>query len=161
MSAPRPDTHRGIEIISEAIKTGSLPSNTEVRWSGPHITVTIDTQDYYRPDYKEMRLMSELFATSFWGGKTRRLQCIHRGKPRRKIPAKDRMEYRTGLANGTILLRYVAEHECREFRGSASSGSVAGGENPVWVCCGCGRQLTITESRKLGLLPPLVKGRKP
>jgi hypothetical protein len=161
MTTPKADINGAIATISEAIKSGSLPSNTEVRWSGPHITVTIDTQDYYRPDFKEMRLMSELFATSFSGGETRRMQCIHRGKPRRKIPAKDRMEYRAGLAHGTILLRYVAEHECREFRGSASSGSAAGGENPEWNCRGCGRRLTITESRRLGLLPPLVKGRKP
>ena len=161
MSIPKPDTFRAMAILSEAIKSGSLPSNTSVHWDGPHITVTIDTQDYYRPDFKEMRLMSELFATSFWGGKTRRMQCIHKGKPRRKIPAKDRMEYRAGLANGNIMLRFVAEHECREYRGFTTGSSVAGGENPGWTCSGCGRQLTITESRKLGLLPPLVKGRKP
>lgn len=156
MTIPKPDTHRAIEIISDVIKSGSLPSNTEVRWSGPHITVTIDTQDYYRPDFKEMRLMSELFATCFWGGEPRRMHCIHKGKPSRKIPAKDRMEYRAGLSNGTILLRYVAEHECQGFRGSAGTG-----DQPSWECRGCGRRLTVIESRKRGLLPPLVKGRKP
>lgn len=156
MSIPAPDTFSGIGILSSAIKSGSLPSNADVRWSANYITVTIDTQDYYRPDFKEMRLMSELFATSFPGGETRRLQCISKPKARYKIPAKDRMEYRAPLANGHIMLRFVAEHECQGFRGTAGPG-----DKPEWTCRGCGRRLTITECRKLGLLPPLVKGRKP
>jgi hypothetical protein len=161
MTSPRQNTTSAVEFISQAVKAGSLPSNTGVRWSGPHITVTIDTRDFYHPDYREGRLMAELFATTFPGGKTRRLQCISKPRPRWKVKAKDRMEYRASLGNGNIVLRYVAEHECQDYRGSASSGSIAGGENPVWVCCGCGRQLNVTECRKLGLIPPLVRGRKP
>lgn len=157
MSDPKADPHSAIEFISQAIKSGSLPSSTDVHWSSAsYITVTIDTHNYYRPDFREVRLMAELFATTFVGGETRRLQCIHRGKPSRKIPAKDRMEYRAPLTHGTILLRYVSEHECRSFRGSAAAG-----EQPTWECRGCGGRLTITECRKLGLLPALVKGRKP
>lgn len=153
---PKLDTYAALELISQAVKAGSLPSNTDVHWNANFVTVTIDTWDYYRPDFNEIRLMSELFATSFWGGETRRLQCIHKGDKRRKIPAKDRMEYRAPLANGNIMLRFVAEHECSDFRGNLNRG-----ETPAWTCRGCGRQLTITESRKRGLLPPLVKGRKP
>ncbi|KUM34556.1 hypothetical protein [Arthrobacter sp. EpRS71] len=156
MSSPRPSTYDAMQIITKAVESGSLQSGTDVRWSGAHITVSIETLNYYHPEFRDIRLMAELFAVSFPDGQTRRLYCVGKPNKRYKVPAKDRIEYRARLANGTIILNYVAEHECREYRGVASNS-----EQPIWECSGCRRQLTITECRKLGFLPPLVKGRRP
>ena len=155
MNTLKPTTYEAMQIITKAVESGSLLRGADVRWSGAHISVSIETLNYYHPEFRDIRLMAELFAVSFPGGHVRRLYCTGKPNKRYKIPAKDRIEYRAPLGNGTIILNYVAEHECREFRGTASKT-----EQQVWECAGCRRQLTITECRKLGFMPPLIRRKK-
>ena len=68
-------------------------------------------------------------------------------------PATDTVTLRGFIGNVTIVLGYLVAHEHGFYVGDTKSGK------PRWRCGSCRELITITESRKLGLLPPLNRNK--
>lgn len=79
-------------------------------------------------------------------------QHINRQKMRHQ-PASDMTFISGKIGNVSIVLNYLVAHKHGSFTGEVHNGK------PRWRCGSCRDLLTITESRALGLLPPLVRKR--
>jgi hypothetical protein len=67
-------------------------------------------------------------------------------------PLADRAEYRVSIEGVLVVLAYYVTHEHERYAGHIGTDG-----KPEWRCTGCRKRITVTESRRLGLLPPLVR----
>lgn len=91
----------------------------------------------------------------FPGGEHQVIRGRASGGQRRR-PFFDSGEYSVKVLSVSIEFSYPTVHAHKGYYGQAGTGGT-----PEWRCSGCRQRITTTEARKLGLLPPLVKGRKP
>ena len=140
---------RAVWVIALAIETGKLPDYTTVELHGRTVTVTLP-RDYYRRSFTQEQVWVDWVKSRFPGGNERRGGLFKKASKARKVVASDRAEYHARLGTDALLvLRYVVPHEHRNYHGAIVDGK------PKWACTGCGQAITITESRSLGLLPPI------
>jgi hypothetical protein len=87
----------------------------------------------------------------FPGGNHRVIGGRASGGQRRR-PFFDSGEYRVRVLNVAVEFAYPTAHTHSGYYGQAGKEG-----KPEWRCIGCRQRITITEARKLGLLPPLVR----
>lgn len=73
----------------------------------------------------------------------------------------DRWTYTVRAGRLWVTVYYSLPHECVSWRANSDDRRMTGwtpNDVPIWRCCGCGKPLSITRARELGLSPELVKG---
>jgi hypothetical protein len=139
---------QALRTLAGAIDAGQLPDDTTLRLSGRVVEVDLPNT-FYRRSFEDHERWAEQVRMMFPGGTNRRMGTQHRGDKRRRILASDRADYRVKIGNHVlIVVEYVIPHEHQSYRGELNNGK------PKWICIGCRQPITITEARRLGLLPP-------
>jgi hypothetical protein len=138
---------QALRTLAGAIDAGQLPEHTRLELAGKTVSVWLP-QDFYLRSFDEHEQWAERVRAMFPDGRNNRLHINHRGDKRRRILASDRAEYRAWPGEFVLMLHYVVPHEHQGYRGEVVNG------NPKWICTGCRQPITITEARRLGLLPP-------
>lgn len=138
---------QALRTLAGAIDAGQLPPDTTLELHGRTVTVTLP-QTFYRRSFADEEQWAERVRMMFPGGSNRRLFMNHAGHKSRRILASDRAEYRAVVGETLVWLRFVIPHEHVDYRGEVINGK------PKWRCAGCRQLVTITEARRLGLMPP-------
>lgn len=137
-----------LTLLAVAIDAGDLPEDTHVELIGNTVTARLP-RTFYRPNFDQDAAYLEVFARLFPDGNRKRAWTHHRGSKAHRTPPQDRAEYRARVDGTLAIFEYSIPHEHVDYRGELHNGK------PRWICTGCRQRITITESRRLGLLPTL------
>lgn len=107
-----------------------------------------------QPELEKIRERVDRIESEFPGGE-HKVQAGRASGGTRGRPFFDQATYRVNVLDVALTIEYRVPHTHSTYSGSVGRDGV-----PEWRCNGCRQRITVTAARKLGLLPPLVKGRK-